>query len=67
MIKTKLFSDVDPGSCERVDIRINRWLHHYPDIIVVDIKLQTIVVNDGSKDNYFTVDTALVIYRRGEN
>lgn len=67
MIKTKLFSDDDPGACQTLDIRINRWLHHYPDIIVVDIKLQTIVVNGDDKDNYFTVDTALVIYRRGEN
>ena len=65
MIKTKLFSDVDPGACQTLDIRINRWLHHYPDIIVVDIKLQSNVA--AGPDCQFVTRDALVIYREYEN
>lgn len=63
MIKTKLFSE---GFDEpKIDIQINKWIAKHPDYIIVDIKLQMNVVEDG---NYgYVVRDALVIYREYEN
>lgn len=63
MVKTKMFTDlvndIDPS------VQINRWLAKHPDYIVVDIKLQSNVVDD--VDSYWVFRDALVIYREYEN
>lgn len=63
MIKTKTFFE---GLDEpNIDKQINRWLAKHPDIIVVDIKLQSNVVD--VPDCQFVTRDALVIYREYEN
>lgn len=63
MIKTKIFFE---GLDEpNIDKQINRWLAKHPDIIVVDIKLQSNVVD--VPDCQFVARDALVIYREYEN
>lgn len=63
MVKTKMFTDlvndIDPS------VQINRWLDKHPDYIVVDIKLQSNVVDD--VDSYWVFRDALVIYKEYEN
>lgn len=63
MIKTKLFSEGfdDPS----IDEQINKWIAKHPDYIVVDIKLQSNVIDD--VDSYWVCRDALVIYREYEN
>ena len=65
MIKTKIFAEVNGKGMQQIDIQINKWLANHPDIIVVDIKLQTKLYQDGSGYNVFR--DALVIYREYEN
>lgn len=63
MIKTKLFSeDFDKP---HIDVQINKWIAKHPDYIIVDIKLQSNVVDD--IDSCCVVRDALVIYREYEN
>lgn len=63
MIKTKRFSeDFDKP---HIDEQINKWIAKHPDYIIVDIKLQSNVVDD--IDNCCVVRDALVIYREYEN
>lgn len=63
MVKTKMFTDlvndIDPS------VQINRWLDKHPDYIVVDIKLQSNVVDD--VNSYWVFRDALVIYKEYEN
>lgn len=63
MIKTKLFFEGfdDPSIGEQ----INKWIAKHPDYIVVDIKLQSNVIDD--VDSYWVCRDALVIYREYEN
>lgn len=63
MIKTKIFLQGfgKPG----IDYQINKWLAKHPDYIVVDIKLQSNVVDD--VDSYWVFRDALVIYKEYEN
>lgn len=63
MIKTKIFLQGfgKPG----IDYQINKWLAKHPDYIVVDIKLQSNVVD--VPDCQFVTRDALVIYREYEN
>lgn len=65
MIKTKIFAEVNGKGMQQLDIQINKWLAEHPDIIVVDIKLQTKLYQDDSGHNVFR--DALVIYREYEN
>ncbi len=65
MIKTKIFAEVNGKGMQQIDIQINKWLADHPDIIVVDIKLQTKLYQDDSGYNVFR--DALVIYREYEN
>lgn len=65
MIKTKIFAEVNGKGMQQLDIQINKWLAEHPDIIVVDIKLQTKLYQDDSGYNVFR--DALVIYREYEN
>lgn len=65
MIKTKIFAEANGKGMQQIDIQINRWLADHPDIIVVDIKLQTKLYQDDSGYNVFR--DALVIYREYEN
>lgn len=66
MVKTKMFTDlvndIDPS------VQINRWLDKHPDYIVVDVKLQSHVIDDVDKPYVsYMVRDALVIYREYEN
>ncbi len=63
MIKTKIFFESlgDPS----IDKQINKWIVKHPDIIVVDVKLQSSVVDN--VDQYWVCRDALVIYREYEN
>ena len=62
MIKTKLFSeDFDKPN---IDVQINKWIAKHPDYIIVDVKLQSNVVND--VDSYWVCRDALVIYQEYE-
>lgn len=63
MIKTKIFEEGydDPD----IDKQINSWIAKHPDYIIVDIKLQSNVVDD--VDSYWVCRDALVIYREYEN
>lgn len=64
MIKTKIFmEDFDKPS---IDKQINRWIAKHPDIIVVDIKLQSHLLKNDECSSYLIRD-ALVIYRECEN
>lgn len=65
MIKTKIFAEVNGKGMQQIDIQINKWLADHPDIIVVDIKLQTKLYQDDSGYNVFR--DALVIYREYEH
>lgn len=62
MVKTKMFTDlvngIDPS------VQINRWLDKHPDYIVVDVKLQSNVVDD--IDSWCVVRDAMVIYQEYE-
>lgn len=63
MIKTKIFFEgFDEPS---IDEQINKWIAKHPDYIIVDITLQSNVVDD--VDNYYVLRNALVIYREYEN
>ena len=63
MIKTKIFEEGydDPD----IDKQINNWIAKHPDYIIVDIKLQSSVVDN--VDRYWVCRDALVIYREYEN
>ncbi len=62
MIKTKIFmEDFERPS---IDDQINKWIAKHPDYIVVDIKLQSNVVDD--VDSYWVFRDALVIYQEYE-
>lgn len=63
MIKTKIFMEgfEDPS----IDEQINKWIAKHPDYIIVDIKLQSSVIDD--VDQYWVCRDALVIYREYEN
>lgn len=62
MIKTKLFSD--DFDKPKIDKQINKWLDQHPDYIIVDVKLQSNVVDD--IDNCCVVRDAMVIYQEYE-
>lgn len=63
MIKTKIFFEgFDEPS---IDKQINKRIAKHPDYIIVDIKLQSNVVDDDI--NYYTLRDAMVIYREYEN
>ena len=63
MIKTKIFmKGFDEPS---IDKQINKWIAKHPDNIIVDVKLQSNVVND--IDTYCVVRDELIIYREYEN
>lgn len=63
MIKTKIFAeDFNKPS---IDKQINSWIAKHPDYIVVDVKLQSSVVDN--VDQYWVCRDALVIYREYEN
>lgn len=62
MVKTKIFMEgFDEPS---IDKQINKWIAKHPDYIVVDIKLQSNVVDD--VDSYWVFRDALVIYQEYE-
>lgn len=63
MIKTKIFFEgfKEPS----IDNQINEWIAKNPDNIIVDVKLQSNVVDD--IDTWCVVRDALVIYREYEN
>lgn len=63
MIKTKIFMEgfEEPG----IDEQINKWIAKHPDYLIMDVKLQSKVVDD--IDNWCVVRDALVIYREYEN
>ncbi len=63
MIKTKIFMEGfdDPS----IDEQINKWIAKHPDYIIVDIKLQSSVIDDVNQ--YWVCRDALVIYREYEN
>lgn len=63
MIKTKIFFE-SLGDLS-IDKQINKWIVKHPDIIVVDVKLQSSVVDN--VDQYWVCRDALVIYREYEN
>lgn len=63
MIKTKIFMQGFGKPC--IDEQINKWIAKHPDYIIVDIKLQSSVVDD--IDQYWVCRDALVIYREYEN
>lgn len=62
MIKTKIFMQGFGKPC--IDEQINKWIAKHPDYIIVDIKLQSSVVDD--IDQYWVCRDALVIYREYE-
>lgn len=63
MVKTKIFKEglEDPS----IDKQINKWIAKYPDYIIVDVKLQSNVIDD--VDQYWVCRDALVIYWEYEN
>lgn len=64
MIKTKRFSeDFDKP---HIDEQINKWIAKHPDYIIVDIKLQSHLLENYEYSSYIVRD-ALVIYREYEN
>lgn len=64
MIKTKRFSeDFDKP---HIDVQINKWIAKHPDYIIVDIKLQSHLLENDEYSSYIVRD-ALVIYREYEN
>ena len=66
MIKTKLFSeDFDKP---HIDVQINKWIAKHPDIIVVDVKFNSNVIDDVDNSYLsYAFHEALVIYREYEN
>ncbi|MGY5212001.1 sporulation protein Cse60 [Limosilactobacillus mucosae] len=62
MIKTKIFMQGFGKPC--IDEQINKWIAKHPDYIIVDIKLQSSVVDD--IDQYWVCRDALVIYQEYE-
>lgn len=62
MIKTKIFMQGFGKPC--IDEQINRWIAKHPDYIIVDIKLQSSVIDD--VDQYWACRDALVIYQEYE-
>ena len=66
MIKTKIFmEDFDKP---KIDKQINKWIDQHPDYIIVDVKLQSHVIDDVDKPYVsYMVRDALVIYREYEN
>lgn len=63
MIKTKRFSeDFDKP---HIDEQINKWIAKHPDYIIVDIKLQSHLLENDEYSSYIVRD-ALVIYREYE-
>lgn len=64
MIKTKIFMEGfdDPS----IDEQINKWIAKHPDYIIVDIKLQSHLLENDEYSSYIVRD-ALVIYREYEN
>lgn len=62
MIKTKIFLQGFGRPC--IDIQINKWLADHPDYIIVDIELQSSVIDD--VDQYWVCRDALVIYQEYE-
>ena len=63
MIKTKNFMQGFGKLC--IDEQINKWIAKHPDYIIVDIKLQSSVIDDVNQ--YWVCRDALVIYREYEN
>lgn len=63
MIKTKIFMQGFGKPC--IDEQINKWIVKHPDIIVVDIKLQSHLLENDEYSSYLVRD-ALVIYREYE-
>ena len=64
MIKTKRCSeDFDKP---HIDEQINKWIAKHPDYIIVDIKLQSHLLENDEYSSYIVRD-ALVIYREYEN
>lgn len=66
MIKTKLFSeDFDKPN---IDEQINKWIAKHPDYIIVDVKLQSNVIDDVDNPYVsYAFHGALVIYKEYEN
>lgn len=62
MIKTKIFMQGFGKPC--IDEQINKWIAKHPDYIIVDIKLQSNVIDD--VDQYWVCRDALVIYQEYE-
>lgn len=63
MIKTKIFlQGFDKPS---IDVQINKWIAKHPDYIIVDVKLQSSVIDD--VDQYWVCRDALVIYQEYES
>lgn len=65
MIKTKQFDDYSSIPPMPIDEQINKWIAKHPDNIIVDVKLQSNVIND--IDSYCVVRDELIIYREYEN
>lgn len=63
MIKTKIFMQGFGKPC--IDEQINKWIAKHPDIIVVDVKFNSNVIDD--VDQYWVCRDALVIYQEYEN
>lgn len=66
MIKTKNFMQGFGKPC--IDEQINKWIAKHPDIIVVDVKFNSNIIDDVD-DSYvsYAFHDALVIYREYEN
>lgn len=64
MIKTKLFSE--NFDKPNIDVQINKWIAKHPDYIIVDVKLQSHLLENDEYSSYLVHD-ALVIYREYEN
>lgn len=62
MIKTKLFSE--NFDKPNIDVQINKWIAKHPDYIIVDVKLQSHVIDD--IDSWYVVRDAMVIYQEYE-
>ena len=66
MIKTKLFSE-NFGE-PHIDEQINKWIVKHPDIIVVDVKFNSNVIDDVDNSYVsYAFHDAMVIYREYEN
>lgn len=64
MIRTKKFDDYSSVPPMSIDEQINKWIAKHPDYIIVDVKLQSNVVDD--IDSCCVVRDALVIYQEYE-